>query len=324
MEPRNLQELVGQESAVRLFEKALAAGRLAQSYLLVGPQGTGKETCAHLVVRHLFCEAGIACGECSSCRKLTREVHPDLLVLRPKKKEEILIEQIREAEAFLRFPPLEAPAKVVLLPEAERLNLAAANALLKSLEEPPSYAHFFLTALSPDNLLPTIVSRSQVVRFRPLPPDLIEKILVERFSKSPEEARALGLLAEGSLGRALFLAESGLLEDLHRFVTAMRTEDPGTKLKVARILAEREENLRELLSLVELWLWYSYLQQRGMIEFPRIFPSPAPGERALEMLSLVERVRWGLEGYANPELSLLVILTEPLENIPLQHRGDRG
>ncbi len=307
MKNARLSDLVGQEPAVRLFRRALEGNRLAQTYLLVGPEGTGKETSVRALVREIFCENGEGCDGCRSCQKLARGVHPDFLVLQAQ-GDSIRIAQVRAAEEFLRFRPLEAPVRVVLVPEAERLTPEAANALLKSLEEPPPYAHFFLTAVSAEALLPTIVSRSQVVRFRPLPPALIERVLRERFGKPPEEARALALLAEGSLGRALSLAEKGLLEELNRLVGVSRNPDPALKLRAAEMLAQRREDLSELFYLIRIWLWYSFLRARGLCEFPEVFPEPAPAERALALLDLAERLRQGLDYRLNPELTLLVFI----------------
>ena len=311
MKARSLSEIVGQEPAVRLFRRARASGKLAHAYLLVGPEGTGKETCVHAVVHELFCETGEpeTCPGCRAWGKLSRGVHPDFLVLAPE-KENIRIAQIREAEEFLRFRPLEAPVRVVLIPEAERLTPEAANALLKSLEEPPSYAHFFLTAVSAEGLLPTIVSRSQVVRFRPLPPELIEKVLSERFGKEPAEARALSLLSEGSLGRALLLSEKGLLEGLSRLSAVARKPDPALKLQAAEALSRKREDLADLLYLVRLWLWYSYLKGRGLFAYPGVLPEAVPQEAALRLIPFVEELERGLKRYLNPELTLLALILE--------------
>jgi len=308
MKPRVWEDLLGQEPAVRLFKRALASGKLSQTYLLVGPEGTGKKTCALLLVNYLFCAEASPCAQCAPCQKLARGVHPDLMLLLPE-GQSIKISQVREAESFIRFRPLEAPVKVVLIPSAERLTPEAANALLKSLEEPPPYVHFVLTTISTDTLLPTIVSRSQVVRFRPLPPELVSQILIERFGKEPEEAQVLSLLSEGSPGRALSLVEKGLLEELNRVVSVARTEDPALKLKAAEALARRAEDLPDLIYLLKLWLWYSYLKAKGLSEYPKVFPEPAPGA-GLSLIPLADRILEGLTRYAQAELSLLVLILE--------------
>ncbi|QJA06452.1 DNA polymerase III subunit delta' [Thermosulfurimonas marina] len=302
-----LEDLRGQPAAVKLFRRALESGRLAHAYLLVGPEGTGKATAVRALVAELFCETGGACGNCRACRKLQRGTHPDFLVL-SREGEKISIARVREAERFLRHAPLEAPAKVILVEEAERLTPEAANALLKSLEEPPPYAHFFLTALSTERLLPTIVSRSQVVRFRPLSPETLEELLRERFALSEEEARALALLSEGSPGRALQFSKVGLLEGLHRLVAAARSKDPGRRLRTVEDLAGRKDHLPDLLFLLRLWLWYSFLARRKLTQYPPGLPSPAPEAGALQLAEEVERIRQDLENYANVELSLLYLL----------------
>ncbi|RUM88733.1 MAG: DNA polymerase III subunit delta' [Thermodesulfatator sp.] len=303
----SLRDLRGQPTAVNLFRQALEQGRLAHAYLLVGPEGTGKATAVRALTAELFCESRKACAQCRACGKLLRGTHPDFLVL-SREGERISLARVREAERFLRYPPLEAPAKIVLVQEAERLTPEAANALLKSLEEPPAYAHFFLTAVSTERLLPTIVSRTQVVRFRALSPEVLEGLLMERFNLSPEEAQVLALLAEGSLGRALRFSRAGLLEDLHRLAAAARSEDPGLQLKAVEALGARKDRLPDLLYLLELWLWHSFLADRGLRPYPPGLPEPAPAKDIFSLAEEVERVREGLESYANPELSLIYLL----------------
>ncbi len=307
MNPERLEELVGQEPAIRLFKRVLSTGRFAHSYLLTGPEGTGKRTCALLVTRILFCGSDPPCLSCRNCRKLLKMTHPDLYYVDPSVPT-IKIGHIREVEGFLKFRPLEAPYKVVILPEAERMTPEAANALLKSLEEPPTYAVFFLTSTSSELLLPTIVSRSQEVRFRPIPTSSIKRVLTERFGKEEREAEALSLLSRGSLGKALELSEKGLLEDLHRLANAYRSKDPATKLSTCESLARRREELPELLTLFILWLWYSYLAKKTLVKYPEVFPEPFPEEDPLSKIEEVEKVREGLEAYGNPELALLTLV----------------
>jgi len=305
--PLRFEEIVGQSQAIRIFDEALRRGRLPQVYLFVGPEGVGKETTAKALFFKLVCKEGLGCGHCPGCRKFIRGVHPDVEYLEPQGKS-LKIEQIRALEAKLRFVPLEAERRLILIPQAEALTREAANALLKSLEEPPPYTLFVLLAVSTDVLLPTIVSRSQVIRFRPLPSQLISQVLVERFEKSPEEAEGLAILAEGSLGRALRLAEQGFLEELSRLAIAIESKDPARLLALAEVLAGLKDNLIFFLELTLVWLRQSLRAGLGLEEYPRSFPPLIPQSAVLPAMSLVEETIRSLERNINRELAMLALL----------------
>ena len=143
------------------FKKIISAGEVANAYLFTGPQETCKDT-PQLFAKMLLCTAGEACGQCPSCRLTSGENHPDLLIISPQ-KDSIRIESVRETLSRLNFRPTLGKFLVVLIPDADQMTDGAANALLKSLEEPPSHVVFLLTSSSPDLLPPTIRSRCQKI-----------------------------------------------------------------------------------------------------------------------------------------------------------------
>ena len=297
-------EIVGQERALRLLERAQTTGRLPHAYLFVGPEGVGKETTARARFFRLVCREQAACGQCPGCRKFIKGIHPDVETLAPQGKS-IKIEQVRALEGKLRFVPLEAPRRLILIPEAEALTREAANALLKSLEEPPSYTLFVLLAGSPDALLPTIVSRCQIIRFRPLTTEEISRLLVERFGKLPEEAEGLAVLSQGSIGRALRLAERGFLEELSRIAGALVSEDPARVLTLDEVLANHKDQLPVLLERVRVWLRQSRRDTLGLEPYPRGFPQKAPVPMVVPAMEAVERTVRALEYNVSRELALL-------------------
>ncbi len=302
-----LEEIVGQPKAIHVLSKALHSGHLPHVYLFVGPEGVGKETTALALFFKLICREGIACGKCKACRKFIRGVHPDVEIIRPSGKS-IKIDQIRTLESNLHFAPLESARRLILITEADLLTREAANSLLKSLEEPPLYTLFVLLAPSPDALLPTIVSRSQIVRFRPIPPELISKVLVEQFEKLPEEALGLSVLSQGSIGRALRLSEKGLLEELSRFVRVIQSEDPASLISLAEILGGLKQDLEILLEMILVWLRQSLMASLGLEDYPLTFPSKAPYEMVLSAMELVEDVIRSLKYNVNRELAMLALL----------------
>lgn len=225
-----------------------------------GPEGVGKELAAWGLAQALVCEKrapgeGDACGVCSSCvRAVPRDPertprHPDVLVLerglyeptaigrRSPEAQEISIDQVRTLVlARAAFSPREGRAKVFVMRRAEEIGVPAANALLKTLEEPGPRTHFVLMTSAPDALLPTIRSRTQRVRFGTLPDDVVASLLVER-GIDREKAAAVAPFAAGSMTSALLLADPQVNEQRQAFVSAalaaLSAHDLGPSLDFA-------------------------------------------------------------------------------------------
>jgi DNA polymerase-3 subunit delta' len=218
-----LQNILGQPYAVRVLENALQNDRLAGSYLFVGPDGVGKATAARQFAKML-------CGAISDSEPLARAIDagtlPDVRSLDPPPSRITSIAQVWPRPGHkehppdnamlrdLQFEPISARKRVFIIHDAEGLGRGGAdagNSLLKTLEEPPAYAHFLLTATSIGGVMPTIVSRCQVVHFGLLPAAEIESALQTRFGVVPAQARFLSAYSEGRLGRAVSLARSPAL-----------------------------------------------------------------------------------------------------------------
>lgn len=197
-------EIRDQEQAVATLRRAVESGKVAHAYLFVGPRGVGKRTTARVLAAALCCDgvAPVPCGSCAHCRKIAAATHPDVRVLEaPEDKHRIPIEAVREAERWLAVSPHEARAKILIVDPAEEMTAAAANALLKTLEEPRPGSFIALVTAAASALLPTVRSRCQIVRFRPLSEGTVASILVAGGAE-PEAARAAARLSEGSLERA--------------------------------------------------------------------------------------------------------------------------
>ncbi|MCO6455066.1 MAG: DNA polymerase III subunit [Pirellulaceae bacterium] len=215
-----VRDFLGHEEVVEQFARCLSAGRLASSFLFVGPPGVGKRTFANRLAQALLCERSAthplaACGHCSSCQLVAAGTHPDLdVVERPQDRAFIPLElligdpQHRLQEGLchrLSLRPFRGGYRIAILDDADYLNAEGANCLLKTLEEPPPRSVLILVGTSQHKQLPTIRSRCQLVRFRPLPEALLERLLLDLgHATDPAEARQLARLGQGSLERALF------------------------------------------------------------------------------------------------------------------------
>lgn len=270
--------VVGHAWAIESLEHAVVAARAPHALLFTGPHGVGKTTLAHALARRLECTNPDApCGICRACRKTEKNVSPDVRVIegvptgwrldkegappprRSDRERRILkIEQIRDLQPWLATAPFESRYKIAILRRFEDANEEAANAFLKTLEEPPGHVFLILTAQDAGMLLSTIASRCQKLALRPLPLQQVEGALVKRWNLSPQEARLLARLSGGRLGWAIrAAADASILEGREAALDALNAlgkEGRAERLSRAGDLAKEPEELPQVL---ELWLtWW--------------------------------------------------------------------
>jgi DNA polymerase-3 subunit delta' len=232
------QGIIGHDDVVEQFRRTLAADRLASTYLFVGPAGVGKRTFALKLAQCLLCtevpEAALEpCGKCQSCRMFAAGSHPDLEVVGlPKDKAMLPIDLFigdkdhRNQEGLchnLGTRPFFGRRKVAIVDDADCFSIPSANCLLKTLEEPPASAILILIGTSPSRQLPTIRSRSQVVRFRPLDSETIANVLMESgFASDRSLADRAAALSEGSIERAKQLSDPELWQFRDQLLSALQ------------------------------------------------------------------------------------------------------
>lgn len=220
------QGIEGHDDIVEQFRAILGRGRLASTYLFVGPEGVGKHTFALKLAQALLCQTRPAerldpCGQCAGCVQALAGTHPDLLrVAKPNDRSFIPVELLigsgekRMHEGLchdISLKPFMGGRRIALIDDADLLNEEGANCLLKTLEEPPPRSVMILIGTSGERQLPTIRSRSQIIRFRPLPANVVADLLVqEQVTADPAEARRLADYSEGSLAKARELADAAL------------------------------------------------------------------------------------------------------------------
>ncbi len=216
------EDLAGNENIQAILRRSIAESRLPNSMLFAGPEGVGKREFALEIARAMVCKSGIgACGNCPNClrvgtiaipeastenkdlfKKVIYTDHIDVGMVVPYKRY-ILVESIRDLERAAYFSPYEAGARVFIIDDAHKMNDNAANALLKTLEEPAATTHIILVTSSPDSLLQTIRSRCQVFRFEPIAKSLVRDTLLNTQQISHEDAELAASVSGGSVGKAL-------------------------------------------------------------------------------------------------------------------------
>lgn len=202
--PMAFGDILGHERPLRVLRRTLASGRIPHAYLFWGPDGIGKERVAREVARCLLCadrgavERAEACGTCGACRRVAAGDHPDLHVRAPAGSS-ISVAEVRSLQETLSYRAFERGRKVAIIRDAYRLTREAANALLKTLEEPPAGTHIVLLAHHRNQLLPTLVSRCQALRFDPIAVDAVKRLLVDR-GVAPSAAQTMAEISGGCPG----------------------------------------------------------------------------------------------------------------------------
>ncbi|NPV60252.1 MAG: DNA polymerase III subunit delta' [Actinobacteria bacterium] len=234
-------EVFGQERALAYLRGILERDEVPHALLFTGPRGVGKRTSALLFSAALLCSSGSPDG-CESCRKVARGVHPDLHLVEPEGLQ-IRIEQVRELERQLSLKPQESRRKVAVIDEAESMNESAANAFLKTLEEPPRDTCIILVAAGADDLLPTVASRCHEVRFSPLGKRDVEEYLQRKLGMDSADAERLARLSGGIFGRALLWARAPELASFRdRGVEAAAAAGRSPLLALLELAAEVQKD----------------------------------------------------------------------------------
>ena len=223
-----LDALAG-NAPVKARLEAQSRGRgLSHAYLITGPAGSGKRTLAGLLAAAMVCSApdGRPCGGCPACRKAAGGIHPDIVTVAGEDGKALTVAQVRRMRADAYIRPNEAERKVYILPDAQRMNASAQNAMLKLLEEGPPYAAFLLLAEAAGELLPTVRSRCEVLALAPVDRREGEAWLRERFPDAPAQAlSAAALRCGGILGRAVDELSGGGEEEAELSALAARLAD---------------------------------------------------------------------------------------------------
>lgn len=263
-----MRGVVGNAHAQELLERAVRADRVSHAYLLTGPAHIGKTTLALTLASALQCTGRDAadagpCGVCASCQRVARGSHPDVAVVEPPEgKRWLPIERVRDLQRSANLAPYEGRWRVIVVPEAERLGAEAVNALLKTLEEPPERVVLVLTCEEPDALLPTLVSRCQLVPMRPLAAEEIRDALVDRWDVDRAEAETLAGLAGGRLGWAVEAHRRPVSRErrdaLLARILALAKAAPDERMRLAAALATDTESARSAIETWVLW-WHDVL-----------------------------------------------------------------
>lgn len=207
----SFKDVVGHKDILKYISSAVENNRVSHAYILNGERGFGKKMLANLFAMTLLCETGDnePCGKCHSCKQAESGNHPDIIRVTHEKPNSISVDDIRtQVNNTVDIKPYQGPYKVYIIPQADMMTPQAQNAILKTIEEPPSYAVFLLLTENAETLLPTINSRCVMLKLRNIKDTLIKKYLMENLEIPDYKADMCTAFAQGNMGRAIMLANS--------------------------------------------------------------------------------------------------------------------
>lgn len=260
-------EIIGQEHIKEHLKNAIISGMPSHAYIIQGEEGMGKSMVANAFAGGLLCEtgAGEPCLKCHSCKQFMSGNHPDVRIITSEKSNIIKVDEVRKQIIDdIQIKPYSSDYKIYIIPNAQRMNPQAQNALLKTLEEPPQYAVIMLLCTNAKMLLDTIVSRCVTLDIRPLKDSQVSECLMKRYKKPDYMANVIAAFARGSIGRALLLAEDEAFIELRD--TAMETVSNLKRMDVMAI----SDMIKRILALAtppEEFLDYLLLMYRDALVY---------------------------------------------------------
>lgn len=321
-------KMIGHEWAVQLLKQHVVQQSYRQAYLITGPESVGRRTLALHFAQALNCpqplESGDPCFTCSTCLQIEAMVHPDLTVTQAETVgAQLKVDQIRELQHGLALAPYDAKYRIALILRFEDANPHAANALLKTLEEPPSQVVIILTAESAERLMPTIVSRCEVIRLRPLSIPVVDRGIQSIWNVPPDQANLLAHLSGGRPGYAFRLFQDPdqlslrktYLDDLQKLLSENRVE----RFEYAETMAKNNDTFRETL---KVWLsfWRDVMLRASYpsAQITNIDRSETIDElanelelnKAHEIVVSMERIFDQLDHNANPRLAVEIFMLD--------------
>jgi DNA polymerase-3 subunit delta' len=313
----SFKDIKGQEEPIRRLVSSIKNNRIAPSYIFAGPKGSGRCLLALNFAEALNCadREDFPCDVCPSCRKIARGVHPDVRIITSETKGgEITIRKIRDIESEIILKPYEGRCKVFIVKDAHLLNNEAANSFLKTLEEPPPNSVLILIAERPSDLPPTVVSRCQIIRVRPLGTEYLTQLLIAEYGIEKRKAESLSRICEGRLGKFKEIG-NGILTQRDAVLQKFSGEEYLEDLS-----ASARGELSDELSVLAGWYRdisvFKATQDADLImNYDRLddiknAAGSHSADELLEILGSILKAKEEIESNINPKLALSAMLKE--------------
>ena len=321
----DFKDIIGNDMIKDHFKKAIENNKISHAYILTGEAGTGRKSIANAFSMALLCEKGgkEPCMVCHSCKQVLSGNHPDLIYVKHEKPNSIGVDDIREQiNDTIMIRPYSSYYKIYIVDEAEKMTVQAQNALLKTIEEPPSYAVIILITTNQEAFLPTILSRCVQLKLKPLKDFTVKSYLVEHLGVAEKEAEICAAFARGNLGKAIHLASSdefkGLYYKMMALVKNVESMDIVDLMDRIREIKELNFDISEVLDMLQLWyrdvLMFKVTKDMNLLIFKDEYKTingmgQNIGYDGLEkILEAIETCKTRLNANVNMELAMELLL----------------
>lgn len=321
----DFHDILGNDMIKEHFQKAIENHKVSHAYILTGEAGTGRKSFANAFSMALLCEKGgkEPCMTCHSCKQVMSGNHPDLIYVTHEKPNSIGVDDIREQiNDTIMIRPYSSYYKIYIVDEAEKMTVQAQNALLKTIEEPPSYAVIILITTNQEAFLPTILSRCVQLKLKPLKDFTVKSYLVQHLGIAEKEADLCAAFARGNLGKAIHLASSDEFKELYHkimeLVKNVETMDIVDLMDRIREIKELNFDIGEVLDMLQLWyrdvLMFKVTKDMNLLIFKDEYKTingmgQNVGYDGLEkILAGIETCRVRLNANVNMELAMELLL----------------
>ncbi len=324
-------DIIGHEAIKQHFQKAIEANKVSHAYILAGEAGMGRKSLAHAFALTLLCEKGGSqpCMECHACKQVLSDSHPDLIHVTHEKPASIGVDDIREQVTdTIQIRPYSGRYKIYIIDEAEKMTVQAQNALLKTIEEPPSYAVIILITTNPEGFLPTILSRCVQLKLKPLQDSVVEEYLENVLRIEEGDARLCAAFARGNLGKAIRLAGSD--EFRHLYDEVLYVLKHIKEMTITDVLScikgweDGHMDLFECLDFMQVWyrdaLMYKVTKDIDLLIFREEYETIGDMARRIgydgfeNILQAIDKARVRLQANVNKELAIELMLLVMKEN----------
>lgn len=254
------RDIVGHGQIIEHFQNAIKMDKISHAYILAGEKGSGKRTIATAFAQTLQCEQGQtdACGICHACKQAESRNHPDIIYVTHEKPNSIGVEEIREQlVGDVLIKPYSSKYKVYIVNDADKMTVQAQNALLKTIEEPPSYTVILLLAGNVSSMLPTILSRCVTLSMKPVPDEEVKKYLMEHVQVPDYQADVCVAFAQGNIGKAVQLASSDSFNEIRaaalHLLKNVRKMDMSDIMSHMKGISEFKLEVQDFLDFLAVW-----------------------------------------------------------------------
>lgn len=324
-------KIIGHEQIQEHFRNAARTGNVSHAYILSGEAGMGRKSLANAFALNLLCEKGLPdpCMQCHACKQVLTGGHPDLIYVTHEKPASIGVDDIREQiNDTILIRPYSSYYKIYIVDEAEKMTVQAQNALLKTIEEPPSYAVILLLTTNQDVFLPTILSRCVQLKLKPLKDVVVKEYLIQSLGVEEGQAEIFAAFARGNLGKAIHLAGSEdfklMYGELLHMLKHLKEADISELLEYIHKFKEDGLDINGCLDFMQMWyrdvLMYKTTKDMTLLIFKDEYSSirsmgTVSGYDGLErILEAIDKARVRLKANVNMELVMELMLLTMKEN----------